>query len=157
MKRLNYDVLAEQLDSCEKGSAEEYAIYERMTKHIDDLIIEFKELLVEDLKERDGCLSNSEPSFLDDFAAPMDNLSIRYIENGEFEKAITLIEKILPVYRTLEMRNPNYAYQRYYAMERMIKCYKKLGLENLAILYEFEKVYLWDKIQEKEKSLESVK
>lgn len=141
-RQLTYDILADQLDNSQTDSAEKFIIYESMSRHTDELIKEFKQLLANDLREQDGRIACGTPSFLDEFAAPMDNLTILYIKRGEYEKAATLIEKILPIYRTLEIRNPNFTYQRYYAMERLIKCYQELGKEDLAILYEFEATYL---------------
>ena len=82
------------------------------------------------------------PMYLDEIAAPMDNLAYMYMERNEYDKALPLLEKTLPLYRVLEITKPDYSYQRYYAMERMIKCLHKLGRELLAMYYEFELLYL---------------
>lgn len=82
------------------------------------------------------------PMYLDEIAAPMDNLAYMYMERNEYDKALPLLEKALPLYRVLEITKPNYSYQRYYATERMIKCLHNLGREFLAMYYEFELLYL---------------
>ncbi|MBO7133509.1 MAG: tetratricopeptide repeat protein [Bacteroidales bacterium] len=82
------------------------------------------------------------PMYLDEIAAPMDNLAYMYMERNEYDKALPLLEKTLPLYRVLEITKPDYSYQRYYAMERKIKCLHKLGRELLAMYYEFELLYL---------------
>ena len=78
------------------------------------------------------------PNFLDHYAAPMDNLSQIYVNRKEYAKALPLLEQVLPIYRTLEMFDPDYTYQRVYATERIIECLKELGKKNLAILYGYE-------------------
>ena len=82
------------------------------------------------------------PDFLDHYAAPMDNLSQIYVRRKEYAKALPLLEQVLPIYRTLEISNPDYTYQRVYATERMVECLKELGKKNLATFYDYELKHL---------------
>lgn len=77
-------------------------------------------------------------TFLDTFAGAMDNLSRIYGRRKEYEKALPLLEQVMPIYRTMEIYDHNFTYQRVYATKLMIECLKELGKKNLAILYEFE-------------------
>lgn len=82
------------------------------------------------------------PLDLDGIAAPMDNLAYMYMERNEYDKALPLLEKALPLYRVLEITKHDYSYQRYYATKRLIECLHKLGHEILAVYYEYELLYL---------------
>jgi len=78
---------------------------------------------------------------------------IKDMEKGEYAKALSLLEQALPIYRTLEIYNTNYTYQRRNAIEAMIECLEKLGKENLAILYGYELKHLQrDVLDKREKS-----
>ena len=57
------------------------------------------------------------------------------MKKGDYEKALHLLEQVLPIYRILEIYNTNYTYQRAYAVKAMAECLEKLDKENLAILY----------------------
>lgn len=142
-KDKDYGELMDALDHCEKGSEAEFEIYQRL--------VEFGEKEVETLEDdletdvinpSTGELLGRIPSFLDDFAAPMDNLSRMYIERKEFAKALALLEMSLPIYRALEIYNPDYTYQRCYALKAMIECLRELGQKRLAILYGYELKHL---------------
>ena len=42
------------------------------------------------------------------------------------QKALPLLEKVLPIYCRLEILDSDYTYQRVYATELMIECLRKL-------------------------------
>jgi len=138
MEEKIYNELWELLDHCKKDSDEEVEIYKKLTelaeKEIGELEDDEEDLLELPTGETARCV----PDFLDHYAAPMDNLSQIYVNRKEYAKALPLLEQVLPIYRTLEMFDPDYTYQRVYATERIIECLKVLGKKNLAILYGYE-------------------
>ena len=138
MEEKTYNELWELLDHCKKDSDEEVEIYKKLTelaeKEIGELEDDEEDLLELPTGETARCV----PDFLDHYAAPMDNLSQIYVNRKEYAKALPLLEQVLPIYRTLEMFDPDYTYQRVYATERIIECLKELGKKNLAILYGYE-------------------
>lgn len=148
-----YWELLDELNHCEKESDKEFEIYQRLAELGEKEIGKLEEDLSTDVINPDtGELLGRNPAFLDDFAAPMDNLSRLYIERKEYAKALPLLEKILPIYRTLEIYNPNYTYQRLYALKVMVECLQGLGKKNLAILYGYEVKHLQrDVIEVREK------
>ena len=129
MKEKTYQELYEALNQCEEGSDEAFAIYQQMVAICEEGIKLFRDDI-----EDDGSRGIM-PMDLDQYAAPMDNLSRIYMQRGDYEKALHLLEQVLPIYRILEIHNTNYSYQRAYAVKAMAECLEKIGKENLAILY----------------------
>lgn len=129
MKEKTYQELYEALNQCEEGSDEAFAIYQQMVVICEEGIKVFRDDI-----EDDGSRGIM-PIDLDQYAAPMDNLSRIYMQRGDYEKALHLLEQVLPIYRMLELYNTNYTYQRAYAIKAMAECLEKTGKENLAILY----------------------
>lgn len=147
--------LIDDLAQCEKGTEEEFSLYQKIVDFCEseEEIEELKEILNTDVidhsngvlvncSESDGSIMRDTPVFLDEYAAPMDNLAGLYMKRNDYAKALTLLEKALPIYRTLEIRNPEYTWRRFYAMEKMVECLHKLGNEKLALVYEYELKYL---------------
>lgn len=147
MLRVESDVSLEELydglNHCEEGSAEEFTIYEKIVEALEPTICQLKEDLETEVFNPDtGELLGWNPSFLDEYAAPMNNLALIYIDRGRYDLALPLLEQALPIYRTLEIYNQNYTYQRRNAIKSIIKCYEGLGKENMAILYGYELKHL---------------
>lgn len=137
MEEKTYNELLELLDHYEKDSDETVEIYKKLVELAEKEIGELED--EEDLIELPtGETARCVPDFLDHYAAPMDNLSKIYVNRKEYAKAFPLLEQVLPIYRTLEIFDPDYTYQRVYATERIIECLKELGKKNLAILYGYE-------------------
>lgn len=141
-KGLSYGEVIDLLPNC-KNLDEEVEIYKKLVELCEKEIAELEDDDEEDLLE----LPNGErvrcvPDFLDHYAAPMDNLSQIYVRRKEYAKALPLLEQVLPIYRTLEISNPDYTYQRVYATERMVECLKELGKKNLVTLYNYELKHL---------------
>jgi len=142
-EKLDYGELLDALEHCEKCSEVEFEIYQRLAELGEKEIETLEEDLATDVvNPNTGELLGRNPSFLDDYAAPMDNLSRIYIERKDYAKALPLLERALPIYRTLEIYNPNYTYQRCNALEAMVKCLQELGNKSLAILYGYELKHL---------------
>lgn len=140
LKGLSYGEVLDLLPNC-KNLDDEIEIYKKLVELGEKEIAELKDeedLLELPTGERVRCV----PIFLDEYAAPMDNLSQIYVRQKEYAKALPLLEQVLPIYRTLEITNPNYTYQRVYATELMVECLKELGKKNLAILYSSELLHL---------------
>ena len=143
MEKKTFGELWELLDHCEKDSNEEFEIYKRMVELSEKEIAELEDDDEEDLLELPtGETVRCVPDFLDNYAGAMDSLALIYIRRKEYAKALPLLEQVLPIYRTLEIFNPNYTYQRVYATERLVECLKELGKKNLAILYGYELKHL---------------
>ena len=124
-KGLSYGEVLEMLDNC-KNLDEKVEIYKKLVELAEKEIGELED--EEDLIELPtGETARCVPDFLDHYAAPMDNLSQIYINRKEYAKAFPLLEQVLPIYRTLEIFDPDYTYQRMYATERIIECLKELG------------------------------
>jgi hypothetical protein len=85
---------------------------------------------------------------LDYYAAPMDNLSRIYMKRGEHDKALHLLEQVMPIYRILEIFEKKYTYQRCYALKAMAECLDKLGRDNMAILCKYEQKHLQQEVLE---------
>ena len=132
MKEKTYQELYDALNQCEEGSDEAFAIYQQMVAICEEGIKLFRDDI-----EDDGSRGIM-PMDLDQYAAPMDNLSRIYMKKGDYEKALHLLEQVVPIYRILEIYNTNYTYQRASAVKAMAECLEKLGKENLAILYHYE-------------------
>ena len=132
MKEKTYQELYDALNQCEEGSDEAFAIYQQMVAICEEGIKLFRDDI-----EDDGSRGIM-PMDLDQYAAPMDNLSRLYMKRGDYEKALHLLEQVVPIYRMLEIYNTNYTYQRASAVKAMAECLEKLGKENLAILYHYE-------------------
>ena len=132
MKEKTYQELYDALNQCEEGSDEAFAIYQQMVAICEEGIKLFRDDI-----EDDGSRGIM-PMDLDQYAAPMDNLSRLYMKRGDYEKALHLLEQVVPIYRILEIYNTNYTYQRASAVKAMAECLEKLGKENLAILYQYE-------------------
>lgn len=142
-KEKDYSELMVALDHCEKGSEDEFELYQRLVELGEKEVEALEDDLETDvINPSTGELLGRNPSFLDDFAAPMDNLSRIYIEQKEYSKALTLLEMALPIYRTLEIYNPDYTYQRCYALKAMVECLRELGQKRKAILYGYELKHL---------------
>ena len=136
-------VLYDALRHCNHDSDDEFEIYKRIVELMASEIHNLREDLECDvINPITGELLGWNPTMLDEFAAPMDNLARFYIMKGEYAKALALLEQALPVYRTLEIYNPDYTYQRCYAIKAIVECYEKLGKENLAIFYGYELKHL---------------
>jgi len=132
MKEKTYQELYDALNQCEEGSDEAFAIYQQMVAICEEGIKLFRDDI-----EDDGSRGIM-PMDLDQYAAPMDNLSRLYMKRGDYEKALHLLEQVVPIYRILEIYNTNYTYQRASAVKAMAECLEKLGKVNLAILYHYE-------------------
>jgi len=152
----SYGELMDALDHCENGSEAEFELYQRLVELGEKEIEAFEDDLETDvINPNTGELLGVIPSFLDDFAAPMDNLSRIYMEWKDYAKALALLEMALPIYRTLEIYDPDYTYQRCYALKAMIECLRELGQKRLAILYGYELKHLErDVLEAREKTLE---
>lgn len=151
----DYLSLIDDLQQCRKGTEEEFYLYQKIVDFCESKkeIEELKEILNTDVidhskgalancSEGEGSIVHDTPIFLDDYAAPMDKLAGLYMKRNEYAKALPLLEKALPIYRTLEIRNPEYTTRRFYAMKKMVECLYKLGNEKLALVYEYELKYL---------------
>lgn len=132
MKERSYQDLYEALNHCEEDSEEEFEIYKEMVAICEDDIKNIRDDL-----EDDGTRGFM-PIDVDSYAAPMDNLSRIYMKRGEYDKALQLLEQVLPMYRILEIYNTNYTYHRCNALKAMAECLDKLGKENLATLCYYE-------------------
>ena len=143
MEQRTYQELYEALNHCEEGSDEEFEIYKEMVAICEEDI----NILRDDLED-DGTRGFM-PIDLDQYAAPMDNLSRIYMKRGEYEKALHLLELALPIYRILELYDTNYTYQRAYAIKAIAECMEELGKDNLAILYRHELKHLQNEVLEK--------
>lgn len=156
-KGKSYGELMDALDHCEKGSEAELEIYQRLVELSEKEVEALEDEVETDvINPNTGELLGRIPSFLDDFAALMDNLSRIYIERKEYAKALALLEMVLPIYRTLEIYDPDYTYQRYYALKAMVECLRELGQKRLAILYGYELKHLErDVLEAREKTLEN--
>lgn len=146
MKEKTYQELYDALNQCEEGSDEAFAIYQQMVAICEEGIKLFRDDI-----EDDGSRGIM-PMDLDQYAAPMDNLSRIYMKKGDYEKALYLLEQVLPIYRILELYNTNYTYQRAYAIKAMTECLEKTGKENLAILYLNELKHLQTEVLEARKT-----
>lgn len=136
MEERSYQDLYDALNHCEENSEEAFEIYKEMAAICEDGIKDFRDDL-----EDDGTRGFM-PIDLDQYAAPMDNLSRIYMKRGEYDKALHLLEQVLPMYRILEIYNTNYTYQRCYALKAMAECLDKLGKGNMAILCYYEQKHL---------------
>lgn len=147
MEERTYQELFEALNHCIEGSDEEFEIYKELVVICEDGIKNLRDDL-----EDDGTRGFM-PIELDQYAAPMDNLSRLFMKRGDYEKALCLLEQILPIYRILEIYDTNYTYQRAYALKAMAHCLEKVGNENLAVLYHYELKHLQTEVIEvREKS-----
>lgn len=142
MEDRTYQELYEALNHCEEGSDEAFEIYKEMVAICEEDI----KNLCDDLED-DGTRGFM-PIDLDQYAAPMDNLSRIYIKKGDYENALYLLEQVLPIYRILEIYNTNYTYQRAYAIKAIAECLEKLRMDNLAVLYRYELKYLQTEVLE---------
>ena len=142
MEKKTYQELYEVLNHCEEGSDEEFEIYKIMVAICEEDIKNLRDDL-----EDDGTRGYM-PIDIDQDAAPMDNLSRMYMKREDYEKALHLLEQVLPIYRILELYDTNYTYQRSYAIKAIAECLEKLGNENLAILYRYELKHLQTEILE---------
>jgi tetratricopeptide (TPR) repeat protein len=136
MEEKNYQDLLDTLEHCEEGSEEEFEIYKQIAVICEDEIKNFRDDLGDDGTR--GFM----PIDLDQYAAPMDNLSIIYMKKGEYAKALHLLAQVLPMYRILEIYDNNYTYQRCNALKAMAECLEKLGRDNMAILCYYELKHL---------------
>ena len=141
-KGLSYGEVLELLGNC-KNLDEEVEIYKKLVELCEKEIAELEDdddenLLELQTGERVYCV----PDFLDNYAAPMDNLAQIYVKRKEYAKALPLLEQVLPIYRTLEIFNPDYIYQRESATGLMVECLKELGKKKLATLYDYELKHL---------------
>ena len=137
----SYGQLLDELSHVEKNSDSELEIYQKLVKLCEKEIGELDVDSPEDFigNDESGCCI---PDYLDNYVAPMDNLARIYIERNEYEKALPLLERVLPVYRTLEIYDSNFTYQRCYAIEAIVKCLEQLGKKTLSILYGYELKHL---------------
>ena len=141
-KGLSYGEVIDLLPKC-MNLDEEVEIYKKLVELCEKEIAALEDDDEEDLLEHPtGEKTLCIPDFLDHYAAPMDNLSQIYVRQKEYAKALPLLEQVLPIYRTLEISNPDYTYQRVYATERMVECLKELGKKNLVTLYNYELKHL---------------
>ena len=136
MEERSYQDLYNALNHCEEGSEEAFEIYKEMVALCEDDIKNYRDDL-----EDDGTRGYM-PIDVDSDAAPMDNLSRIYMKKGEYAKALHLLEQVWPMYRILEIYNPNYTYQRCSALKPMAECLDKLGWDNMAILCKYELKHL---------------
>ena len=134
----------ESSEYCIKGTDEEFEYYKRLVEsgENEDYISDLKNIYNDEAELLTNKPSDYVPTFLADAAYPMYILATMYIKRNEYEKALPLLEKSLPLFRVLEIANSDYSYQRYYAMELLIECLHKLGRELLAVYYEYELLYL---------------
>ena len=135
MEKRNYQDLYDALEHCEVDSDEEFELYKEMV------------VICQDDLEDDGTRGFI-PLELDHYAAPMDNLSRIYMKRGEYDKALHLLEQVLPMYRILEIYEKKYTYQRCYALKAMTECLDKLGWDNMAILCKYELKHLQQEVLE---------
>ncbi len=163
-EQLSYLDFLDALDKCKSGSDEEFEIYKGLVEYLESEseINELKETLIsdegriicpytEDVKYEDDMKFHIFPAFLDDIAAPFDNLAVMYMDRNDYENAFLLLQKALPLYRAMEIYNPALTYQRYYATLRLVECLHKMGNEKLALYYEYEMKYLkCDVLEERE-------
>ena len=105
MEERNYHELYDALNHCKEDSDEAFEIYKEMVAICEDDI-----KVIQDDLEDDGTRGFM-PIDLDQYAAPMDNLSRIYMKRGEYAKALHLLEQVLPMYRVLEIYDTNYTYQ----------------------------------------------
>ena len=140
MEERSYHDLYYALEHCKVDSDEEFEIYKEMVFICEEGIKNFHDDL-----EDDGTRGFI-PLDLDHYAAPMDNLSRIYIKRGEYNKALHLLEQVLPMYRILEIYEKKYIYQRCYALKAMAECLDKLGRDNMAILCKYELKHLQHEI-----------
>ena len=136
MGERSYQDLYDALNHCEEGSDEAFEIYKEMVAICDDDIKNIRDDL-----EDDGTRGFI-PIDIDQYAAPMDNLSRIYMKRGEYDKALHLLEQVLPMYRILEIFEKKYTYQRCYTLKAMAECLDKLGWDNMAILCKYELKHL---------------
>lgn len=136
MEERNYHELYDALNHCKEDSDEAFEIYKEMVSICEDDI-----KVIQDDLEDDGTRGYM-PIDLDQYAAPMDNLSRIYMKRGEYAKALHLLEQVLPMYRVLEIYDTNYTYQRCYALKAIAECLEKLGKDNMAILCKYELKHL---------------
>ena len=136
IEKRNYQDLYDALEHCEVDSEEEFELYKEMVAICEDGIKNFRDDL-----EDDGTRGFI-PLELDHYAAPMDNLSRIYMKRGEHDKALHLLEQVMPMYRILEIFEKKYTYQRYYALKAVAECYEKLGKDNMATLCYYELKHL---------------
>jgi len=136
MEERNYHELYDALNHCKEDSDEAFEIYKEMVAICEDDI-----KVIQDDLEDDGTRGFM-PIDLDQYAAPMDNLSRIYMKRGEYAKALHLLEQVLPMYRVLEIYDTNYTYQRCYALKAIAECLEKLGKDNMAILCKYELKHL---------------
>ena len=131
-KGLSYGEVWDMLDGC-KDPDEEIEIYQKM--------VELGEKGIWELAE-DLCTAPTNthviPDDLDHYAAPMDNLARLYMERNEYAKAAPLLDKVLQIYRMMEIYDSDFTYQRCYALKKLVECQKELGNKTMAILYEHE-------------------
>ena len=142
MEKRNYQDLYDVLEHCEVDSEEEYELYKEMFVICEDGIKNFQDDL-----EDDGTRGFI-PLELDHYAALMDNLSRIYMKRGEYDKALHLLEQVMPMYRILEIFEKKYTYQRCYALKAMAECLDKLGRDNMAILCKYELKHLQQEVLE---------
>ena len=141
VQEMSYGQFLDELDHCEKDSGAEFEVYKKLVELCEKEIGELEEDSFENLQDN-GDMIREIPDFLDNYVAPMDNLARIYMERKEYEKALPLLERALPVYRTLEIYNSNFTYQRCYALEEMVKCLEQLNHKTLSILYGYELKHL---------------
>lgn len=142
IEKRNYQDLYDALEHCEVDSEEEFELYKEMVAICEDGIKNFRDDL-----EDDGSRGFI-PLELDHYAAPMDNLSRIYMKRGENDKALHLLEQVMPMYRILEIFEKKYTYQRCYALKAMAECLDKLGRDNMAILCKYELKHLQQEVLE---------
>ena len=142
MEKRNYQDLYDALEHCEVDSEEEFELYKEMVAICEDGIKNFRDDL------EDDCTRGFIPLELDHYAAPMDNLSRIYMKRGEHDKALHLLEQVMPMYRILEIFEKKYTYQRCYALKAMAECLDKLGRDNMAILCKYELKHLQQEVLE---------
>ena len=127
-KEKDYSELMDALDHCEKGSEAEFGIYRRL--------VELGEKEIEALED------DLETDVINPNTGELLGRIPIYMERKEYAKALALLEMVLPIYRTLEIYNPDYIYQRCYALKAMVECLRELGQKRLAILYGYELKHL---------------
>jgi tetratricopeptide (TPR) repeat protein len=149
MKEKTYQELYDALNQCEEGSDEAFAIYQQMVAICEEGIKLFRDDI-----EDDGSRGIM-PMDLDQYAAPMDNLSRIYMKRGEYAKALHLLEQVLPMYRILEIYEKKYTYQRCYALKAMAECLDKVGRDNMAILCKYEQKHLQQEVLESRENVGS--
>ena len=142
MEKKSYHDLYDALEHCEVDSDGEFELYKEMVVICEDGIKNFRDDLDDDGTR--GFI----PLELDHYAAPMDNLSRIYMKRGEYDKALHLLEQVMPMYRILEIFEKKYTYQRCYALKAMAECLDKLGRDNMAILCKYELKHLQQEVLE---------